>query len=87
MSSRMRYDGSFDLSFLLDGETVSSAGDSTGACWVERSTGPGTSQGCRVDVGQVLERLPSGDLIAYDDWSDDSASPAANGPSGAFDGT
>jgi hypothetical protein len=59
------YDGEFDLSFLRDGETVRSAGDGTGACWIEQPTGPGTSRGCRIEVGDVVQRLMNGAVIAY----------------------
>lgn len=55
----MVYDGSFDLSFLRDDETVRSAGDGTGAVIVEsRRDGE-----IRVEVGDRLSRTVTlGDL-------------------------
>jgi hypothetical protein len=64
--SSMIYDGTFDLTFLRDGETVSAAGDGSGACYVTQPTGPDTANGFRVDIGDTVERLPSGWLFAYD---------------------
>jgi len=62
---RLYYDGSFDLTFLREGETVGATGDQDGSCWVEQKTGPNTCRGMRLDVGDVLARNECGELYAY----------------------
>lgn len=52
MSARI-YDGSFDLAWLRDDETVSSAGDGSGACLVENSRGGSV----RIEVGETVDHL------------------------------
>lgn len=58
------YDGTFDLTFLREGESVEAAGDGSGACYVTQPTGPGTENGMRLDLGQRLYRMPNGTLYA-----------------------
>lgn len=45
------YDGSFDLSYLLDDECVYAAGDYTGACIVESPDGL-----TRIEKGDIVHR-------------------------------
>lgn len=64
-SSKIVYNGSFDLSFLRVDESVQSAGFNDGSCWVTRHLDDGTEAGIRVRLGETLERLPDGILTTY----------------------
>ncbi len=58
------YEGTFPLSWLREEETVQPAGEGSGACYVQQPLGAG-ARGCRVDLGDTVDRLPEGTIIAY----------------------
>lgn len=57
MARTMRYDGSFQLAFLVAGEEVCSAGDGTGACEIHGPHGV-----LRVELGNRVTRTNDGRL-------------------------
>lgn len=59
------YDGSFDLSFLRENETVGATGHGDGSCWLTQVLGPDHHRGYRIDVGELVARLPDGTVVSY----------------------
>jgi hypothetical protein len=57
----LTYDGTFDLRFLRDGESVRSAGDDTDAVIVKTPTGE-----TRLELGDSLIRTHDGHLISLE---------------------
>lgn len=51
----LAYDGTFEMDFLLDGETVHAAGDGSTDAVIETADGP-----VRAQVGQTFVRAPDG---------------------------